>query len=194
MNLQIGRQSVRSNSFVLGAGLILFSFPTGATTLARMSMDQLAVAADAVARVRCVRVESRWENGAIWTVSSFDVIETMKGSTAARILVRLPGGHVGHMTAIVDGAPIFRAGDDAVIFLERSSAGEFSISGWVQGTFRISRDLQTGNETVTQDSGAFAVFDSATRAFHAEGVHKMPIGQFRQNLAAAVGRARRRSR
>ncbi len=190
MNMQIGRQSIRSNSFVLGAGLILFSFPTGATTLARMGLDQLAGAADAVARVRCVRVESRWENGSIWTISSFDLIETMKGSSPARILVRLPGGHVGHMTAIVDGAPIFRSGDDAVIFLERSSAGGFSISGWVQGTFRISRDPQTGNESVTQDSSSFAVFDSATRTFRAEGVHRMPIDQFRQTLAAAIGRAK----
>jgi hypothetical protein len=155
-----------------------------------MSMDQLAGAAEAVARVRCVRVVSRWENGAIWTVSSFDVIETMKGSTAARILVRLPGGHVGHMTAIVDGTPIFRAGDDAVIFLERSSAGGFSISGWVQGTFRINHDSQSGNDTVTQDSSSFAVFDSMTRAFRAEGVHRMPIEQFRKNLATAIGRVK----
>jgi hypothetical protein len=194
MNLQIGRQSIRSNSFVLGAGLILFSFPAGATTLARMGLDQLAGAADAVARVRCVRAESRWENGSIWTVTSFDVVETMKGSTPARILVRLPGGHVGHLTAIVDGTPIFRAGDDAVIFLERSGAGGFSISGWVQGTFRIDRDPQTGNETVTQDSSSFAVFDSATRTFRAEGVHRMPIAQFRQTLATAIGRTQGRTR
>jgi hypothetical protein len=192
--MQIGRQSIRSNTFVLGAGLILFSFPASATTLARMGLDQLAGAADAVARVRCIRVESRWENGAIWTVTSFDVIETMKGSTPARIMVRLPGGHVGHLTAIVDGAPIFRAGDDAVIFLERSSAGGFSISGWVQGTFRISHDPQTGNETVTQDSSSFAVFDSVTRTFRAEGVHRMPLAQFRQTLTVAIERAQGRTR
>jgi hypothetical protein len=158
-----------------------------------MDLDQLAGAADAVARVRCVRVESRWENGAIWTVTSFDVIETMKGYTPSRIAVRLPGGHLGHLTAIVDGTPIFRAGDDAVIFLERSSAEGFSISGWVQGTFRVGRDSRSGRETVTQDSSSFSVFDSATRTFRAKGVHRVPIEQFRQALVAAIGRAQRKT-
>ena len=51
-----------------------------ATTLARLSLDQLAAASDAVARVRCASAESRWENGSIWTVTTFDVVETMKGN------------------------------------------------------------------------------------------------------------------
>jgi hypothetical protein len=193
MKMQMG-QSVESRVAVLGLGLFFFSTPACATTLARMSLDQLTLAADAVARVRCVSAESRWENGAIWTVNSFDVIEPMKGSVPARIVVRLPGGHVGHMTAIVDGAPIFHSGNDAVIFLERLSAGGYSISGWVQGTFRIDLDPHSGDETVTQDSSSFAVFEPSTRRFRADGVRRMPMEQFRQRLAIAIGRAQRKTR
>ena len=51
-----------------------------ATTLARLSLDQLAAGSDAVARVRCAGAESRWENGSIWTVATLEVLENMKGS------------------------------------------------------------------------------------------------------------------
>jgi hypothetical protein len=165
-----------------------------ATTLARMTLDQLTAAADAVVRVRCVDVQSRWENGGIWTVTSFDVIETMKGPLPTRITVRLPGGRVGHLTATVDGTPRFNTGDEAVVFLEGSHAGGFSVAGWVEGTFRIRRDPRTGRETVTQDSSSFVVFDTATRAFRIEGVRRMPIEQFRERVAAALSRAQEKTR
>jgi hypothetical protein len=97
-----------------------------ATTLARLSLDQLAAVADNVARVRYASAESRWENGAIWTVTTFDVLEAMKGDLPAQVTVHLPGGRVGHLTATVDGTPKFNPGDQAILFLERSRSGGFS--------------------------------------------------------------------
>jgi hypothetical protein len=171
--------------------LWLFSLPAAhATTLARLSLDQLAAGSDAVARVRCAAIESRWENGSIWTVTTFNVVETFKGDLPREITVRLPGGHVGHLTATVDGAPKFPAGAEAIIFLEQSRAGGFTVAGWAEGTFRISRATPTGSEIVTQDSSSFAVFDTATRRFRAEGIRRMPIQEFRSRIAAAVARSR----
>ncbi len=165
-----------------------------ATTLARLSLDQLAAAADAVAQVRCTAAESRWENGSIWTVTTFAVAATWKGNVPAQVTVRLPGGRVGHLTAAVDGAPKFTPGDEAVVFLERLPTGGFSVAGWVEGTFRIALDPQTRRKTVTQDSSAFAVFDTATRKFRAEGIRRMPVEQFRARVAAAIARAKEKTR
>jgi len=173
---------------------LLFLPAIRATTLARLSLDQLSAGSDAVARVRCAGAESRWENGSIWTVATLEVVETMKGNLPREIAVRLPGGRVGQLIAPVEGTPKFNPGDDAVVFLERSPAGGFTVAGWVEGTFRISRDPRTGSETVTQDSSAFAVFDAATRAFRAEGIRRMPIGEFRARIAAAVARSGEKSR
>jgi hypothetical protein len=167
---------------------ILSQSATRATTLARLSLDQLAAGSDAVARVRCAGAESRWEDGSIWTVATFEVVETMKGNLPRELAIRLPGGRVGHLISTVEGTPKFHTGDDAVVFLERSSAGGFTVAGWVEGTFRISRDPRTGGETVTQDSSAFAVFDTATRSFRTEGIHRMPIEEFRARVAATVAR------
>jgi hypothetical protein len=160
-----------------------------ATTLIRLTLDQLAAGSDAVARVRCSGVESRWEDGSIWTVTTAKVLETVKGSLPREIEVRLPGGHVGHFTSTVDGTPKFQPGDEAFLFLKRSPAGGYTVAGWVQGAFRVARDARTGSETVTQDSSAFAVFDPATRTFRTEGVRRMPVEEFRARVAAAMERS-----
>jgi hypothetical protein len=175
--------------------LLCCTSPTAcATTLARLNVDDLARASDAVARVRCTGAESRWENGSIWTVTTFGVVETWKGNLASEIAVSLPGGRAGHLTATVDGAPRFRPGEEAVVFLEKARAGGFTVAGWVEGTFRIARDPRTRVETVTQDSSAFAVFDAATRTFRAEGIRRMPLDEFRSRVAAAVARSQEKKR
>jgi hypothetical protein len=171
------------------AAMLSMTAAIRATTLARMSLEQLAAAADAIARVRCDHAESRWESGEIWTVMTFDVVESLKGALPLQVTVRLPGGRVGHLTAAVDGVPKFNAGDEAVVFLERSRGGGFSVTGWVEGTFRIERSARTGRETVTQDSSTFEVFDTATHVFRTEGVRRMPVEQFRESVAVAIGRA-----
>ena len=171
---------------------LFFPAAISATTLARLSLDDLAAAADAVARVRCASTEARWESGSIWTVTTFEVLETMKGNLPAEITVRLPGGRAGHLTSAVDGAPRFLPGEEAVVFLERSRTGGFTVAGWAEGTFRILRDPRTHIETVTQDSSAFALFDAATRTFRAEGIHRMPVDEFRSRLAAAIAHSKGR--
>jgi len=191
--IRIGLQPVLPFALAL-----LFSAPflisARATTLARLSLDQLAAGSAAVARVRCARVESRWENGSIWTFTTLQVVETMKGNLPAEIAVRLPGGRAGHLSATVEGAPKFIPGSEAVLFLQPSSAGGFTVAGWAEGTFRITRDPRTAAETVTQDSSAFAVFDVSTRNFRAEGIRRMPIGEFRARVAAAILRSQEKTR
>jgi hypothetical protein len=176
--------------------LALLLAPPGAhaTTLARLTLDQMAAGSPAVARVRCVRTESLWKNGSIWTIATLQVVESVKGKLPAEISVQLPGGRVGHFTATVDGSPKFTGGEEAVLFLAPAGSSRFTVSGWAEGTFRIGRDRHTGEETVTQDSSALAVFDPATRTFRTDGIRRMPMGEFRVRLAAAVARSKEKSR
>jgi hypothetical protein len=160
--------------------------PARGTTLARMSLAQLASAAQIVARVRCTGGFSRRDAGSIWTFTDFTVEEIFKGAPGTQIEIRLPGGRDGHLVETVEGAPRFAAGDEAILFLERTSAGDWSISAWAAGTFRIEGDWRSGEQTITQDSSAGEVFDLATRTFRADGIARMPLAQFRARLAAAI--------
>ena len=189
MQIQVQTETriLTSQRLLLLTMLSLLSLPAvRATTLVRLSLDQLAAGSDAIARINFASAESRWENGSIWTISTVRVVEIMKGDLPGEISLRLPGGRVGHLTSTVEGTPKFNPGDDAVVFLKRTPAGGFTVAGWVQGTFRISRDARSGNLSVTQDSASVAVFDAATRTFRTEGIQRMPLQEFRARITAAI--------
>jgi hypothetical protein len=60
------------------------------------------------------------------------------------------------------------------------------VIAWAQGTFRIRKNAQTGQDLVTQDSSALAVFDTTTRQFRSAGIRNLPLDQFRQQLSSAL--------
>ncbi len=158
----------------------------GATTLARMSVAQMSRAAPVIVRARCAANTVRWEDGEIWTFTTFQVEESWKEAAAPRITVRLLGGRLRDITSTVSGVPHFRPGEEVVLFLERAPRETFSVVSWEQGTFRIRRDPHTGAETVTQDTASFPTFDTATRRFEATAVRDLSIRAFREQVKAAL--------
>jgi hypothetical protein len=161
-------------------------FPLHATTLLRLNLDQLASAADAVARVRCTGTTSYIDQGNVWTRTQFTVLEPLKGSLPSQIDVRLPGGRSGHLIVSIEAVPRFHAGEEGVLFLESLASGDYTVIGWALGSFRIHRNDRTGEETVTQDSSALPVFDPASRRFVTEGIRQLPLSEFRRRLATAL--------
>lgn len=172
--------------------LLLLAAPATATTLRQMSLDELAEASPAIVRARCASNSSRWEGGQIWTFTEFEILENVKGSVPGRIQVRLVGGRAGSLHATVEGAPRFVPGEEAFLFLVPSPAGDWTVTGWALGTFRITREKQTGRETVRQDAGGVTLFDPATRQFQPGGMRQMELREFRRQLSAAIERGARR--
>jgi len=169
--------------------LTLLAVVANATTLARLRFEELARQATAVARLRCVSAKSFWQNGEIWTDTTFEVVEKAKGSLPAVVQVRTLGGTLGHFHSRVEETPIFHPGEEAYLLLWLSEGQEetpFRILGWSQGTFRIVRDPRTGVATVTQDSAATAVFDSQTRRFVHSGIRNLPVLTFQLKLKKAL--------
>jgi hypothetical protein len=165
---------------------LLLCSAASATSLARMSIEQMAHASSLIVRARCISSVTRWEEGEIWTFTSFEVAESWKGTPRSRITVQLLGGRLGPITSHVSGVPKFREREEVILFLERLPEGDFSVVSWEQGTFRISRDERTGGEAVTQDTASFPVFDPATRQFEAIGVHDQSLLSFRSRVKAAI--------
>ena len=103
-----------------------------------------------------------------------------------QITVRLLGGQAGNFTSTVSGVPRFAPSEELILFLERTSAQDFSIVSWMQGTFRIGRSRTTGEEIVTQDTAAFPVFDPLSHNFETTGIRKMPVSAFRTLVIASA--------
>jgi hypothetical protein len=180
---------------IVDVGTVVFALIlcdcAAATTLAQLSVEQMTAAAATIARGRCIANESRWEKGEIWTISTIEIEEVWKGAAPERISVRLIGGHSGHFISTVAGVPRFHPGEEVILFLEPGREGEFTVTGWVQGTFRIGRDPASGAERVTQDSAGLGGFDPAAHEIQDGGIHGLLIEQLRSRVRAALDRSGR---
>ena len=159
------------------------------TTIVRMSVAQMTQAAHLIVRARCLSNSTSWDAGEIWTFTSFAVEETWKGARSANadpyFSVRLLGGTAGNLTSNVSGIPRFVPGEEVVLFLEPTSRGDFSIVSWVQGTFRVRRDIRTSQEIVIQDTASFDTFEPATRKFRSAGLRNISIEDLHSLVSAA---------
>jgi hypothetical protein len=182
------QRRIRWILFFGGLALLGVAPATRATTLARLQFAQLAQESTAVARLRCLRSESLWQEGEIWTETRFEVLEVEKGLLPRLVTVRMVGGRAGHLHSRVDGVPVFHPGEEVYLFLWGREGQAFSVMGWSQGTFRITRNARTGAETVTQDSAATPVFDPQTQEFRREGVRNLPLIIFREKLRRTLER------
>jgi hypothetical protein len=172
---------------MLVASLLLASvvvIEVNATTLVRMDLAALARSAEIIVRVSCIHSETKWESESISTFDDFVVLETFKGAPPQILRVRLPGGRVNHTEVRIEGVPAFTTGEETILFVEKTSAGDYGVTSWAQGTFRIHRSA-TGDARITQDTSHFAVFDAHTRQFTTVGVRNLPLNDFRQQLAQA---------
>lgn len=159
-----------------------------ATTLMRMSLAQMARTAQVIVRARCVSNATLWDEGEIWTRTTFDVEESWSGPAGSRQLaVRLLGGSLGNISSRVSGIPRFQPGEDTVLFLEPSRNGDFAIVSWQQGTFRIRQNAAMGAEIVVQDTASALTYDPVSRRFEAAGIRAMALVDFRSRVVAALG-------
>lgn len=184
--LRGGKNLCAGPPLALLLAILLAAAAAPATTLLRMSLAKLSRAATVIVRAHCLENSTAWEEGEIWTFTSFDVQEVWSGSAPGKITVRLLGGRVAEVTSSVPGVPRFRPGEEVVLFLEPTPRGDFSIVSWQQGAFRIRHDAHLAEETATQDTAAFATFDPDTRRFQAAGIRNLPLATFRAQVAAAL--------
>jgi len=173
----------------LAAVLVGAAMSASATTLERMSVAKMTVAAQLVVRAQCVANSAAWDSGEIWTFTSFAVEESWKGAptgAAQQVIVRLLGGSVGNLSSTVSGVPRFRPGEEVILFLQNTARGDYSVVSWVQGTFRIRQDVRSGAEIVVQDTAAFETYDPVTRRFDAEGIRNLSVAGLRLSVQSAL--------
>jgi hypothetical protein len=124
-----------------------------ATVVPRMGFEELSGRAVRIVHARCVSIDAfvEAETGTIWTRNHFVILDTLKGESAAMIVVTEPGGIVGGQGQWIPGAPQFAPGDESVLFLSQTGTGKWRVYGWGQGNYRISRDAISGEARVKPD-------------------------------------------
>ena len=103
----------------------------------------LTSAADAVVRGRVARITSAWvdgtpQSGLIYTTVELEPLEWWKGEPAAgRVLVRVPGGSVGELGQLSQGAATFTDGEEVVVFLRKLAPQSYAVERWNLGKFTV---------------------------------------------------------
>ena len=171
---------------------VLMAASASATTLVRMSLDQLAEASTEIIRGHVVSQETLWNPGRtrIYTYTTVAVDQTYKGNPPSTLIVQQPGGTIGKVHVFVAGTIQFHSQADYVLFLERSAAdpSRFLPVGMMQGAYRIYRDATTQEEKLILPLGFLTRGTPASGAASTIARSAVPVRQFQREVSTALSR------
>ena len=173
-------------------GAVLLAVSASASTLLRMSLDQLAQASTEVIRGHAVNQETLWNpaHTRIYTYTTLAVDQTYKGNPASTLIVQQPGGTIGKVRVFVAGTIQFHSQASYVLFLERSAAdpSKFLPVGMMQGAYRIYRDATTQEEKLILPLGSLTRGAPASGAASIIAGPAVPVRQFQREISTALSR------
>lgn len=118
----------------------------GATTLTRMSDEQLTVEAAVIVQGRCTEVTGRWLDRTLVTLATIEVEDSLKGPAQDQLTVVIPGGvDVDRPVPIAvtfPGAPALFPEENVLLFLTPFAElpGSYLVVGFSQGKFTVLTD------------------------------------------------------
>ncbi len=164
--------------------------PARATTLVRMSLEQLSQASTAILRGHVLSQESRWNDRhtQIVTLTMVAVDQAVKGHPPSTVVIEQLGGTVGNIRSRVAGTVHFYPQADYLLFLEPAGTdiSKFLVVGMRQGAFRIYRDATTQEERVIRPFSGVYDGSQAGQGSLAVSAQTLPFSQFRQQLSTAL--------
>ncbi|TMA28021.1 MAG: hypothetical protein E6J78_07630 [Deltaproteobacteria bacterium] len=110
-----------------------------ATIQGPADIASLTLASDAVVRAEVLGKETHWGagGGEIFTTVTLRPLEIWKGEPAAQFSLLVPGGRQGELDQVVQGAALFREGEEVVVFLERRTPGVYQVARMALGKFTV---------------------------------------------------------
>jgi hypothetical protein len=162
-----------------------------ATTVSKLSLEELVRKSGRIILGRCLSTESRWNqrNTLIYTYSKFAVTENFKGQAGGFVNVVTVGGTVDGITQAVSGMPQFEQDEEVVLFLEASKNDLWQPVGLSQGKFRIVKDSRTGDtEAILSLSGLQLYGTSSGNVSMQDKPQRIPLGQLIQRIKSLVGK------
>lgn len=149
--------------------LLFFAGVSYSSIFVKLPFSTLVEKSQYILKGKVIDIESQWNPAKtmIQTDVHVQIINKLKGTIPDNtIVVRLPGGHVGHRSIFVEGAPGFQADETVLLFLNKSSTDylnlfsigdnlgiqqTYMVSGFAQGKYHIMKD-ETGKEIAVRDN------------------------------------------
>ena len=133
--------------------LVLWALQAAATSVRPVSLPRMAASAETIFQGKAISNEVRRDptSGQVVTLTTFEVIEVIKGDPGTTYTIKQIGGELpgAKVRQVIHGVPRFAIGRDYVVFLPKASRLGFSSPiGLSQGKFDI-RELN--GETVVSN-------------------------------------------
>src|SRR3954469_3440949 len=173
---------------IIVIGLLFVSPSLRATVLVPAEFREIVSGSQIIVygRVSDVHAEYTDDRRQIDTVVSLDAAAYLKGGPGAVVTFKVPGGQIGRYKNVMVGAPEFRPGEEAVLFLSAQGPSVAHVFGLNQGVFRVRVDPRTGSRLVLPPvvTAAGDAAQPVTRG--APERTPLPLESFAQTVRAAM--------
>ena len=141
---------MRRLSTTLLLTLVLAAGSARALTVLPATFEELVQESASVVHGRVRTVQAAWtaDRRTIQSTVTLDVIDAFKGTSTEMATFVVPGGEAGGRILVVPGAPVFRAGDEVVVFLRGRAPAIPQPVGLSLGVYRVSTAMQPGGAMV----------------------------------------------
>jgi hypothetical protein len=170
--------------------LLAYALPLPASTLEKLSLDDMILKSTAIVRGRVVGSQAAFHNSLIYTHFKIQVAKRWKGPDGAVLDVAVPGGSARNLRQSFAGAPQLSPGAEYLFFLWTGSSGITHLIGLSQGVLDLAKDAD-GNIIVAREAIGEPMLDPKTgRAVTDTAVH-MRLREMSDRIERTLARGAR---
>jgi hypothetical protein len=162
-----------------------------ATVIVPAEFREVVSGSELIAYGRVIDVHAEWadERRRIDSVVTMDVMSWIKGGSDSMLSFVVPGGEIGRYRQVMIGAPVFKPGDEAFLFLKTAGAPLPYIFGLNQGVFRVRAD-ERGVRKVT--SPVLLATSAEPETVRRGAVARQPVAldDFREQIRSVMAASR----
>lgn len=125
---------------LLVAAVVSSASPLRALTVLPATFEELVKESTVVVHGRVSDVRAAWtaDRTTIQSTVTLEVLDALKGTATETASFVVPGGEAGGRIVVLPGAPVFRAGDEVVVFLRGAAPRMPEPVGLSLGVYRVT--------------------------------------------------------
>ncbi len=130
---------MRMMTSVLATVAVMASvIPAPGLTVLPATFEELVRESTTIVHGRVRALRAAWTGGTIQSTVTLDVFAVLKGTPAPAATFVVPGGEAGGRILVVPGAPVFKQGEEIVVFLGGRAPAIPQPVGLSLGVYRVS--------------------------------------------------------
>ena len=157
----IARQTPLRRGLVALA-LVVMAAGLEASTVRRLTLDEMAVRADQIFTGEVVGIASQLNprRTGIFTFVTIEVDEYLKGGRRSLLTLRFLGGEAEGYRLVVPGSPVFHLGEEVLVFSDGGAGRIPTVLGMAAGKFTVGRDPETGDRVLRRSLAGLTFHDA----------------------------------